>query len=59
MTELILTLLLRLIVVAFLFGWIPVVVYILSGLPMKKERSDITFWAEATAYIILIISLWE
>lgn len=42
-----------------LFGWMPVVVYILSGLLKKKKRSDITFWAEATAYIILIISLWE
>ena len=56
MTELILTLLLRLTVV---FVAMPVVVYILSGLLKKKKRSDITFWAEATAYIILIISLWE
>lgn len=42
-----------------LFGWMPVVVYILSGLLKRKKRSDIAFWAEATAYIILIISLWE
>lgn len=62
MAELILILkpLLRLVVVAFfvVFIAIPVVVYILSGVPMKK-RGDITFWAEETAYIILIISLWE
>lgn len=40
-----------------LLGWLPVVCYVISGLLTKNKREDETFWAEVTAYSILVICL--
>jgi membrane protein len=49
------------VVVAFnrpllLFGWTPVLIYIAIGKLTKNKYDDITFWAEVTAYLLLILS---
>lgn len=40
-----------------LLCWLPVLYYIISGLLTKKKREDETFWAEVTAYLILVLCL--
>lgn len=40
-----------------LLCWLPVVYYIISGLLTKNKREDETFWAEVTAYFILVLCL--
>ena len=40
-----------------LLGWIPVLCYILFGLLDGDRHEDETFWAEVTAYSILVVCL--